>query len=130
MTKMNDERKLDAAIGLIGLGKIYPHVDHAGVCAVCGHSLNGKEKVCYDTVPYYGKDISAASELLSHIWKEQEVDISFNKITEMFEIACGGRLFTSKKAPQAIKELALYHFNINTKEVCAEAEDCCVVNQD
>lgn len=126
---MNDERRLDAAIGLMGLGQVYIHKSlHRGNCCRCGKDPN-QEKVCYYEVPEYGTDISAASELLSCIWKQSKVDISFNKDTEMYEIKCDDMLFMSKKAPQAIKSLALYHFGINTKEVCAEAKEHCVVNQ-
>jgi hypothetical protein len=134
---MSDERRLDAAIGLIGLGQIYRHrSSYEGQCCRCGLDPN-TDRICYAEVPKYGEDVSAASELLSMMWKDANISIHFNNDIKMFEFSYGknntnasGMRFVSKKAPQAIKAMALYHFNIEPKEVIADCEkDCCVVNQ-
>lgn len=134
---MSDDRRLDAAIGLIGLGKIYRHrTSFEGQCCRCGKDTT-HDKICYAEVPKYGEDIKAASELLSEIWKEAKITITYNKTLDLFELDYGknntnasGMKFISRKAPMAIRDMALYHYNIEPKEVVADCEkDCCVANQ-
>lgn len=71
------------------------------------------------------------------MWKDANISIHYNGDIKMFEFSYGkngtnasGMKFMSSKAPKAIKAMALYHFNIEPKEVTADCkEECCVVNQ-
>lgn len=126
---MNDTRKTDAAIALIGLGRVFPHVGVDGICNECGHDVT-QDKVCYAKVPHYGTDILAASDLLSIIFKEAPygVEVKWNGDARMFELRYKGAtpledmVFMSATSQPAIKSMALYHFRIDPKEVCAVVE--------
>jgi hypothetical protein len=123
---MSDTRKTDAAIALIGLGKVFPHEGVEGVCKECGHDIH-QDKVCYAKVPHYETDILAASDLLSIIFKEAPhgIEVKWNGDAMMFELRYKGAtpledmVFMSATSQPAIKSMAMYHFNINPEEVCA-----------
>lgn len=65
---MQLNRKLDAAIGLIVLGKIYPHKFDKGshLCVACGKEEQ-YGKVCYESVPNFEENKDAAQTLLYYI---------------------------------------------------------------
>lgn len=122
---MSNDRKIDAAIGLLGLGKVYPHVPTSeDICLACGHDIT-QEKICYAKVPNYGTDIKDSSELLSVIWKAAPhgVNLSYNQEMMMFEFRYKGAtpeedmIFVSAEAGKGIRAMALYHYKIDTNMV-------------
>ena len=125
---MSNDRRIDAAIGLLGLGKVYPHTydtwETKDICPDCGHDVT-QEKICYAKVPNYGTDIKDSSELLSILWKvaPHGVDLSYNQEKRVFEFIYKGatpeedKLFISTDSSKGIREMALYHYKIDINEV-------------
>lgn len=125
---MSNNRKTDAAIGLLGLGKIYPHIftNNNQVCSLCGNIDPHKDMICYDQVPHYSSEIESASCLLAVLMKEAPygIDIWFDKNKEEYHFVYhAGKtendsiFITAKTAPEGIKKLALYHYKIDINQI-------------
>jgi|ERR1035438_889092 hypothetical protein len=123
---MSNDRKIDAAIGLLGLGKIYPHTftDNNQQCSLCGNGA-ANEVICYSAVPNFGTSIEDASDLLAVLMKEAPdgIEVIHNKALDQFELVYKGKNTTdnyiviSKSAAEGIRKLAIYHFNIDINQV-------------
>jgi hypothetical protein len=124
---MSKNRKIDAAIGLLGLGRVYPHtfVDNNQTCSLCGNGAVN-EVICYSSVPNFGTSIDDASDLLAGLMKDAPygIDVTFNKLTNKYVFIYKGKefkedkIFKSSTAPEGIRQIALYHYKININQVC------------
>ncbi len=131
MNYVGKERKTDAAIALIGLGKVFPHVGVEGICKECGHDVT-QDRVCYAKVPDYGRNILDASDLLNVMYKEAPngIEVKWDKDRLLFEFRYKGKhplgaddmIFLSQSACPGIKVMAVYHFGIDINEVCKKCD--------